>query len=128
MDWNTVTPEIYQRQVLEQRYEHIAAVVEREVLAKNRKALMFYGGAHVRHGTSGMAVERYERKYPGVTFVIFPYYGVAGFGQLCGSPATLMAPRTKRRWRRGLFRRSLARKARGWLTLRRRQGPPGCVP
>lgn len=87
VDWSTVTPEIYQRQVLEQRYEHIAAVVETEVLAKNRKALMFYGGAHVRHGTSGMAVERYERKYPGVTFVIFPYYGVAGFGQLCGSPA-----------------------------------------
>jgi hypothetical protein len=87
VDWSTVTPEIYQRQVLEQRYEHIAVVMEKEVLAKNRKALMFYGGAHVRHGTSGMAVERYERKHPGVTFVIFPYYGVAGFGQRCGSPA-----------------------------------------
>jgi hypothetical protein len=90
VDWSTVTPEIYQRQVLEQRYEHIAAVVEKEVLAKNRKALMFYGGAHVRHGANGMAVERYERKYPGVTFVIFPYYGVAGFGQLCGSPADIV--------------------------------------
>lgn len=87
VDWSTVTPEIYQRQVLEQRYEHIATVIEKEVLAKNRKALMFYGGAHVRHGASGMAVERYERKYPGATFVIFPYYGVAGFGQRCGSPA-----------------------------------------
>jgi hypothetical protein len=58
----------------------IASVMEREVLSKHRKALMLFGVFHLLHGGGpgqGDAVTRYERDYPGRTFVIseFGYYG-----------------------------------------------------
>jgi hypothetical protein len=59
----------------------IASVMEREVLSKHRKALMLFGIFHLVHGGGpgeGDAVTRYERHYPGKTFVIaggFGYYG-----------------------------------------------------
>ncbi len=58
----------------------IAAVMEREVLSKHRKALMLFGSFHLIHGGGpgeGDAVTRYERHYPGKTFVIsdLGYYG-----------------------------------------------------
>ena len=59
----------------------IASVMEREVLSKHRKALMLFGIFHLLHGGGpgeGDAVTRYERHYPGRTFVIggdFGYYG-----------------------------------------------------
>jgi len=54
----------------------IASVMEKEVLSKHRKALMLFGTFHLFHsnlaGPRGLqsAVERYEKNYPGVTFVI----------------------------------------------------------
>jgi len=57
-----------------------ASVMEREVLSKHRKALMLFGLFHLLHGGGpgeGDAVTRYERHYPGRTFVIsgdFGYY------------------------------------------------------
>jgi hypothetical protein len=51
----------------------IASVMEREVLSKHRKALMLFGVFHLLHGGGpgqGDAVTRYERHYPGRTFVI----------------------------------------------------------
>ena len=51
----------------------IASVMEREVLSKHRKALMLFGIFHLLHGGGpgqGDAVTRYERDYPGKTFVI----------------------------------------------------------
>ena len=51
----------------------IASVMEREVLSKHRKALMLFGVFHLLHGGGpgqGDAVTRYERDYPGKTFVI----------------------------------------------------------
>jgi hypothetical protein len=58
----------------------IASVMESEVLSKHRKALMLFGIFHLLHGGGpgeGDAVTRYERHYPGRTFVIggFGYYG-----------------------------------------------------
>jgi hypothetical protein len=47
--------------------------MEREVLSKHRKALMLFGISHLLHGGGpwqGDAVTRYERHYPGRTFVI----------------------------------------------------------
>ncbi|OLD47997.1 MAG: hypothetical protein AUI63_03525 [Gemmatimonadetes bacterium 13_1_40CM_2_60_3] len=53
----------------------IASVMEREVLAKHRKALMIFGVLHLMHG-GGSAVGRYERNgYPSVTFVIMAHNG-----------------------------------------------------
>ena len=59
----------------------IASVMEKEVLSKHRKALMLFGIFHLLHGggpEQGDAVTRYERHYPGRTFVIsdLGYYGV----------------------------------------------------
>ena len=58
----------------------IASVMESEVLSKHRKALMLFGIFHLLHGGGpgeGDAVTRYERHYPGRTFVIsdLGYYG-----------------------------------------------------
>jgi hypothetical protein len=66
----------------------IASVMEREVLSKYRKALMLFGVFHLLHGGGpgqGDAVTRFERHYPGRTFVIsdLGYYG-AGDEPLAG--------------------------------------------
>ena len=58
----------------------IASVMEKEVLSKHRKALILFGIFHLLHGGGpgqGDAVTRYERHYPGRTFVIseFGCYG-----------------------------------------------------
>jgi hypothetical protein len=60
------------------RDANIAAVMEREVLSKHRKALMLFGTAHLYHGDTGMgltAVGLYEKDYPGVTLVIADHMG-----------------------------------------------------
>jgi hypothetical protein len=48
----------------------IASVMEKEVLAKHRKALMLFGTFHLFHTSPGSAVAAYEKHYPNVTFVI----------------------------------------------------------
>jgi hypothetical protein len=62
----------------------IAAVMEKEVLSKHRKALMLFGLGHLHHNHSkslpmplAPAVEIYEKNFPGVTLVIA---GHTGFG------------------------------------------------
>ena len=60
----------------------IASVMESVVLAKHRKALMLFGVFHLLHGGGpgqGDVVTRYERHYPGRTFVIsdLGYYGTS---------------------------------------------------
>ena len=52
------------------RNSTIASVMEREVLAKHRKALMLFGTFHLFHGSPGSAVASYEKDYPNRTFVI----------------------------------------------------------
>jgi len=48
----------------------IASVMEKEVLAKHRKALMLFGTFHLFHTSPGSAVAAYEKDYPNLTFVI----------------------------------------------------------
>jgi hypothetical protein len=63
------------------RDTNIAAVMEREVLAKHRRALMIFGVLHLMHG-GGSAVGRTERAgYANSTFVVMAHNG---FGN--GSP------------------------------------------
>jgi hypothetical protein len=53
----------------------IASVIEREVLAKHRRALMLFGEFQLFHGDSRDAVTTYEKTYPNTTFVIdYPGY------------------------------------------------------
>ncbi|MGA7316608.1 MAG: hypothetical protein WBX22_21870 [Silvibacterium sp.] len=61
----------------------IASVMEREVLSRHRKALMLFGIFHLLHGGGpgeGDAVTRYERQYPGRTFVVIGEFGYYGTG------------------------------------------------
>jgi hypothetical protein len=73
LDWSKVKS---QSEVMLDRDGNVASVMEKEVLSKHRKALMLFGTMHLFHSNSiappGLesAVERYEIKYPGVTFVI----------------------------------------------------------
>lgn len=62
---------------LPHRDASIASVMEKEVLAKHRKALMLFGTFHLMHGTGGSAVSLYEKDYPNLTLVIsdLGYFG-----------------------------------------------------
>ena len=62
------------------RDESLASAIEREVLAKNRKALVLCGTGHLYHNERrGTAVSHYEQRYPGRTFVIQNHDGFAAF-------------------------------------------------
>jgi hypothetical protein len=73
LDWRKVKD---QSQVMLDRDDNAASVMEKEVLSKHRKALMLFGTIHLFHTNNtaprGLesAVERYEVNYPGVTFVV----------------------------------------------------------
>jgi hypothetical protein len=54
----------------------IASIMEHEVLAKHRHALMIFGAYHLLHGAEGDAVGMYEiNGYPNTTFTIVPHTG-----------------------------------------------------
>lgn len=79
IDWNRMkTPD--DLRPFEGRDKNIAAVIEREVLAKHRKALLLFGVNHVRHGMNAVGI--YEAKYPGRTLAIADHHGFGGPGPL----------------------------------------------
>ncbi|GAB3150988.1 ChaN family lipoprotein [Microbispora hainanensis] len=49
IDWSRITTQDQVDDFLDQRDAHMASVVEREVLAKGRRALICYGSGHVMH-------------------------------------------------------------------------------
>jgi len=69
IDWDQVKTADEARRYFK-RDETIASVMEKEVLAKHRKALMLFGTFHLMHGQGFNAVSTYEKTYPHVTFVI----------------------------------------------------------
>ena len=80
IDWNKIRSYDDLRPFFD-RDGSIASVMEREVLSKHRKALMLFGVSHLLHGGGpgqGDAVTRYERHYPGRTFVIAGGFGYHG--------------------------------------------------
>jgi hypothetical protein len=74
IDWDKVG-NFQDRSKFTDRDASIASVMEREVLAKHRKALMLFGTFHLFHGQAESGISRnavsiYEKDYPNVTFVI----------------------------------------------------------
>ena len=62
---------------LTNREEHFALVVAREVLARNRRALLIAGGGHLGRLSDvagGNVVQRLERVRPGACVVVFTHY------------------------------------------------------
>jgi hypothetical protein len=78
------------------RDETIASVMEKEVLARHRKALMLFGTFHLMHGQPINAVSTYEKKYPHVTFVISDL-GIYDTSRLASWPNPSLVP-TKGTW------------------------------
>ena len=76
IDWDKPSA---QQDGVANRDASISAVVQREVLAKHRKALLLFGTFHVLHASPitihPTAVSDYEKSFPGRTFVIAPYIG-----------------------------------------------------
>lgn len=89
IDWNSARSPSDVTPFLQSREAHVVTVMENEVFAKHRKALLLFGIGHLVHGVevppglsnvaipSG-AVARYERNHPGVTFVIGSFPGTCG--------------------------------------------------
>jgi hypothetical protein len=67
IDWEQVKT-FQEMSTFLRRDASIAAVMEKEVLSKHRKALMLFGTFHLMHGMGAVAI--YEKDYPDVTFVI----------------------------------------------------------
>ena len=82
IDWSKVkTPADFGRGQYLMRDPTIAAVMEKEVLSKHRKALMLFGMAHLYHvGNTGVGL--YEKDYPGVTLVIADHTGFGNWSPL----------------------------------------------
>ena len=82
IDWSNVkTGRDFGHGQFLQRDPTIAAVMEKEVLSKHRKALMLFGTAHLFH-VENTAVGIYEKDYPGVTLVIADHVGFGNWTPL----------------------------------------------
>jgi len=79
LDWST-TPDSKLKQewgrAMFRRDSHFAGVVEKEVLAKGRKALLITGGAHLVRGVStNNTTGHIERLRPHSMFIVIPHQG-----------------------------------------------------
>jgi hypothetical protein len=83
IDWSKVRTgrDFGHGQFLMERDATIASVMQKEVLAKHRKALMLFGTAHLFHAES-TAVRIYEKDYPGMTLVIADHVGFGNWTPL----------------------------------------------
>lgn len=101
IDWDKVKTSQEAFKVFAHRDDNIASVMEKEVLAKHRKALMLFGTFHLVHGVGGNAMSIYEKDYPNLTFVIGDF-GVMDLSATFGNPfATWAVPslaRAKGTW------------------------------
>lgn len=85
IDWSKVREKKDLAAWLQQRDAHYAEVVEKEVLARNRTALLIMGGVHLSRAPlpggdpkAGVMLQIIEHKHPGKTFVVSVH---EGFGQ-----------------------------------------------
>ncbi|MFI7416596.1 hypothetical protein [Nonomuraea sp. NPDC049684] len=62
IDWSKISTQAQVDALLEQRDAFAASLVEREVLAKGRRALICYGSGHVLHGSADHVVALIEQR------------------------------------------------------------------
>jgi surface antigen-like variable number repeat protein len=78
IDWGKVERREEWQSFLDQRDEHFAGVVMKQVLAKKRKALLIIGGAHLNRWSEEIGAnvaQLIEKKYPRSMFIIEPHIG-----------------------------------------------------
>jgi hypothetical protein len=78
IDWNAIKSREDLRPSMFDRDGHFASVIEKEVLGKGRKALLFSGAGHLirrRPATSQGVTLEVEKRHPGSVFVVMPHQG-----------------------------------------------------
>jgi hypothetical protein len=76
IDWSKTATNKEWGRMLYRRDAHFAGVVEKEVLAKGRRALLIIGGAHLLRGIDKENVTgRVEAQRPGSMFIVIPHSG-----------------------------------------------------
>jgi hypothetical protein len=87
VDWSKITSNQQLRPFLDQRYTHPASVIEQEVLAKGRRALLCYGGYDLLHTSdSNSSIVSLIEQQTGVRT-----YTIADLVTLQGDPGGLTA-------------------------------------
>lgn len=78
IDWDRTQTAEDHLKISNERDRHFAAVVDREVLAKGRKALLLFGRFHaLKQGSSRETVgSLLEQRHPGALFVVILYAGM----------------------------------------------------
>jgi hypothetical protein len=78
IDWDRTQTAEDHLKISNERDRHFAAVVDREVLAKGRKALLLFGRFHaLKQGSSRETVgSLLEQRHPGMQFVVILYAGM----------------------------------------------------
>ena len=78
IDWSTIKTQTDLDPYEAQRDTHPAGLIAREILAKNKKALVIYGADHLRLGAyadKDNLRALIERSHPSVWFIVAPYGG-----------------------------------------------------
>ena len=116
IDWSQIKTQDDWQPLLKERDHHPADLIAREILAKGKKALVIYGGAHM--GLFG--ADKYfnlraqiDAKQPGAWFIVVPYVG------FLEKPCTARFERDTGGWRQPVL-------ARVTDALKKRLLPPGC--
>jgi hypothetical protein len=77
IDWAATTTVTEYRRVADQRDQHFAALVEREVLARGRRGLLLMGSFHALKRSSRETVgSLLQQRHPGAIFIVMLYAGM----------------------------------------------------
>ncbi len=90
MDWSAMAPG--KLLSLDARDASAATVIQREVLAKNRKALVLFGSAHIYRGRAGSIIDLLKHDSKATWFVITPIGGPGLPAAITASEATAGKP------------------------------------
>ena len=85
IDWNAIKSRADMKPVMFDRDGHFVSLIEKEVLGKGRKALLFHGAAHlirrrpappptIEKTPGGVTID-VEKRHPGAVFVVMPHQG-----------------------------------------------------
>lgn len=78
IDWAAMKTKADWEPLVKQRDTHPAELIEREILAKNKKALVIYGAGHMGIYTPNPVLRMLiDASHPGALFVVTPYVGYA---------------------------------------------------
>ena len=85
IDWSKIKTKEELAPLLSQRESYPASLIAREILDRNKKALVIYGVDHLRPGAGeDNLLGLVNRAYPGAFYIVWPYVGYTT--QACAQP------------------------------------------